>query len=480
MKITASSLTTMSVLLGLPSGAAGEGMVFVTRALVPMAPASPLEAAVDKVHTMCEKDMMQFCGVFPLIAPPMDPVAALMDHMMNSALQDMLQHAVDSETPDVPTEEPPAPMETAEKALDGMVDKLAEHVASASADEDVPKERKDTVMEELVDQTAILDPSDLAQKIVARSLSIQKDEAEPAERRHLARRLSEIQPEIFLVRRAAQTPDRPRLGYGCRNSMCLWHHYEEKLVSQPCGEALNEAIREHNSANQQPGQRKVEELPMGIPSQPLRVIKTQEPDFHQEERCFFSLILICSFVSFAVYMILKKTFMKHHMRRGNPERRRLKRRILQAVYSDPELKASVEKSLGESIGTTPPIGPFLKTGPKDSPRGCVIVRIAIMSLLLITIMSNPLVAFPILSVLFVISIFRICHVREPGTMDLPTDGGCCDKDKCCPDEEENCCPEDCCPDEKDNCCPEDDNCCPDEERVEKKFVMHKGVPIQYV
>lgn len=140
--------------------------------------------------------------------------------------------------------------------------------------------------------------------------------------RRLARRLQAVAtPDALLEQR------RNFLPFGCpRRNQCLQRIYQQRLVSPPCGLALQRLENVRAIQHLESVQR-----------------------YHEQQFVLKHLLLL--------YLLVLATMAVLYCRRGAQIRqtRRLKRRILTAVYSQPALKAAIETELGESIGTVPPL-----------------------------------------------------------------------------------------------------------------------------
>jgi hypothetical protein len=140
------------------------------------------------------------------------------------------------------------------------------------------------------------------------------------DRRRLARRLTEVQPETLKHR-----SHKVRLPFGCRQNRCLMEAASQGLVSSPCTHAMSQ----------------------------LEHIAALETEMEERQELFLGLLWIYVGLLMLLLALVARRF------RQNKERRHLKTRILQAIYSNPKLKADIEESLGESLGSVPPVSDYV-------------------------------------------------------------------------------------------------------------------------
>jgi len=98
-------------------------------------------------------------------------------------------------------------------------------------------------------------------------------------------------------------------------------------------------------------------------------------------------------------------------------KRQLRMRILQAVYSNPEIKRQVEDDLGQSVGFVPPISvhalTLLGPGKKDLKEALRCIRrvhMIVFALLLTLIIVAPFWVLPICIVISVLRVVELCFI----------------------------------------------------------------------
>ena len=106
--------------------------------------------------------------------------------------------------------------------------------------------------------------------------------------------------------------------------------------------------------------------------------------------------------------------------RGNRGQRRLKLRIFQAIYSNPTLKAMLEKELGESVGSVPPVSShvlrFMSEGGRSLRRKIACARrvqMAFFAFLLVLVFVAPFWVLPICIVLSAVRVALLCCASAP-------------------------------------------------------------------
>jgi hypothetical protein len=204
---------------------------------------------------------------------------------------------------------------------------IVEFVSFGPQEEDAPApEHEAEAVTHVISQIAANTHPDQVEAVADRlvehgnNLLMQEDVA--TDKRRMARRLTEVSPgEIHQHRRVF-------LPFGCpHRNRCLQDAYDHHAVSPECGGAMArlEYVRVAQYAH------RVEQL-------------------QEEGSTLFQLT--------ALYVFAVGTMLVLYLRRRSDrkETRRLKMNVLKAIYSTPELKAAVEKELGEPLGHVPPLG----------------------------------------------------------------------------------------------------------------------------
>jgi hypothetical protein len=120
------------------------------------------------------------------------------------------------------------------------------------------------------------------------------------------------------------------LPVGCGHmEKCLKEAYEKEQLSVSCRDAIDVYRRNH---------------PVVVQKEKTGTVPTSDFD---ASATAFALIYLCMFVTFMLVI-------KRH-RRVMREQQRLKTRIMRALYSNVNVKATVEKELGEDLGFVPPL-----------------------------------------------------------------------------------------------------------------------------
>jgi len=464
----------------------------------PMSPS--MQQSMHLVEQSCSRDVALFCSepdeVLSKAAPimrtatqspdpfvefltnPMAPPPMMLD--VSQMLDDMMKTAlVMSQQPDIvfvsimePLPEPPQkpqpeaeheqkPKEiTAEQAFDSMFSTLAERVASSHGQENSPA----------------MDPIALSKRIVEHGKEL-LDNGEPDDDRvRMARRLTEVRPQMF------QGPNHPHLPFGCPKNRCLTRAFQDGRVSMGCADALRGAERLHQKE---------------VTRHALQV--------QHESQAFLSFGFLYVLLAVATVYMLHRRYNK--FRQTMREQKHLKRRILQAVYSNPRIKETIESELQEEIGFVPPL-PFhvlsQMGGPKFPHRGFMACKcfklIAIIGLFVLAF-GNPLLAMPLLCLLMMLRCCQLtCCPSEPPVRKCTC---CCcgvDTEKAAKgevSETEACCTcckgtgvcapgcAACCGDDPCDCCHDGCDCCDGSSPGKgKKHVakegIYMGVPVQVV
>lgn len=301
----------------------------------------------------------------PMAPPPqMFQLSSILDEMMNQALQEpqggtvirfyRISDQPEDSAPQGPDEAPkelPAP----EQVLDSMVH---------------------TLMERTVER-----PEVVAQQVVEHGNKLLQSEVLDEDRVRMARRLTEMNPEKF------QGPRLP-LPFGCPRNRCLMSALDQGAVSSPCAQALQDAQTTQTV-----------------------VVQRHAMKVERESEAFIHFTLLYIFLAMITIVALRKHL--HRMTRRVRAHMALKRSILQAVYSNPAIKAKVESMVGGSIGAVPPLPPHVLAemgGAQFPHRGFFamkMLKLATFSTILTLIFVNPFLAMPLLCVLMLV---RFLHL----------------------------------------------------------------------
>jgi len=259
----------------------------------------------------------------------------------------------------------------------------------------VPEKVLDSMVQTLVEKTNE-EPEAVVDKIVQHGNDLLKTKHDTDFLR-MARRLSELDTGKIV---------KPRLPlpFGCSRNRCLMHAYEEDLVSSACARALRTAEETHTTTVQ-------------------RAAKIEE-----ESQVFIGVGILY------VFFVIMTAFLLHKKFRAAGKKIRTKLRtthlIMQAVYSDPEIKSKVEKSVGENIGFVPPL-PDRMQGRSRNRMGntaCFfavkMLKLTTISLFLTLIFIDPLHA---MFVLCISVILRFIHLSCFPAPEVDDDCTCC----CC-------------------------------------------------
>ena len=143
------------------------------------------------------------------------------------------------------------------------------------------------------------------------------------DRRRLARRLTQVEPDS--LKKQQQQQHKVRLPFGCHQNRCLKTAASEGRVSPKCANAMAQ----------------------------LDYVAAMELEMEERQDLFVGLLWIYVGLLFLLLALVARRF------RQNKQHRRLRHRILQAIYSNPKIKAEVEESLGEPLGSVPPVSEYV-------------------------------------------------------------------------------------------------------------------------
>lgn len=323
--------------------------------------------AFKEVSLYCEKDVQRYCGPrggdagFADMFFMTPPVFDEMESFIDSMIQSSLR--MPSESFLLIIEDRPAP----------TVDHHAvEHVLTQIAGQTPPEKVPDT-----------------AQRIAEHgSLLLEQGETQDDTHARVARRLSEVTPEDLHQRQRALLP------FTAAQTECLRAQYSRAHLSIPCGRAL------------------------------FRLDKLRDTQYRtnvqfQHDRAAVFVNLLC------LYALVLATGLVIYLRRREDIRakRRLTRKIFQAIYSTPHLKHAVEKEMGESAGHLPPLstGTLWRMGLigqqlRGALEACRWMRIAFVTVVSICFVMAPLTTLPVV-VIYAATVFW-CAVFAPKPTEI--------------------------------------------------------------
>ena len=430
---------------------------------------SEMQNAIHAVEASCSTDLAVLCpspqDQFDMRAPvmrlgaPRDPLIEFLNNPqaplpmkmdISNILDEMMSHAIlmANDEPQFTVvhfisfaDEEPSPEE-------GPT--TPEEESTIRHEKTAPEEVLVPMVQNLVQRTTE-DPETVTNKIIQHANDLLKTEQDD-DRVRMARRLTQMAPEMVNVPRLP-------LPFGCPRNRCLMSAFEQGAVSPPCSEALKTAERLQSAT-----------------------IMREFVKVERDSRLFLSFTLLYGVLAFVTLAVLSKHLRK--MRRSIEYQVNLKKSILQAVYSNPAIKAKVEESMGREIGYVPPLPPHVlaELGGHQFPhRGFFFSKLIMLftfALVFTLVFINPLLAMPILCILMFARFLRLacCPPQNPVPMctccccGLSTDdvknGNVSATQACC-----TCCNSmgvcapgcaDCCglePDGACDCCMDECSCC---------------------
>lgn len=439
----------------------------------------------------------------PAAQDPMDPqnIGSLIDHMMDTALR--MPMIMEPREPvffmfidDTQTDESSAPEE---QALDSMVTRLMQQ-GNCDKHKQGHEEKGEGELPALHNHIRL------------KGEEILKQEDIPEGRRRLARRLTEISPEEFIARAAHNRHDGLGHHHGgpghhhhhhdpphmCpRKLQCLIQADEQKKLSPGCSQAVSHLVQ----------------------------VRTEEATHMEEMALYMSM-----FWFYCVLCICLFTLILCRKWKSNTRIFWLRLKVLQAVYSNPEIKCKVEEELDSAIGAVPPVGQVgLKMMSQKGREECREKRkrfytVGALMLLVFTLDTFgymprcwPFVFMGLACMFIIVRMTTVCFSPAPvrgcsccccggSTLDVEngtvtSDQACCSCCKgsgicapkcqtCCGISEKagagGCCGGSCgCGNGSDcngdcGCCGDDKNACSVKKRVAANMVVYEGVPIQIV
>ena len=339
----------------------------------------------------------------PMAPPPMlFDLSQALDDMMNAAVVVSQQpefHFIIATTSYGPLESSsPSEPHVQKEHQEHPNEPAEEHVQKAHAQN--PQETSsagdifDSMFSTLADRVAhaqgdaqAMDPVSLSSSIANFGNQIlESGDADP-ERRRMARRLTEVKPEMFNHR-----PEHHHMPFGCPKNRCLMRAFDENLVSPGCFLALKGLTDAEIVEHRQAVNRKIEAS-------------------QRESETFLTFASLYAVLAIATIWMLRRRFRK--VRAAMEARNRLNQRVLRAVYSNLKIKELIEDELQEDIGFVPPLPPHLLARLNrhqifgNGLRVCRMLKLFMFGCVLVLICVNPLLAMPLLCLFM---LMRCCHL----------------------------------------------------------------------
>lgn len=364
------------------------------------APMSPMmEQAMRSVEEHCSWDVSSLCsrpGENPIDLNLMlagDGLSTMLNKMMDSAVRlaneqptYVMLSLIDDQTP--------KQVARSEQVFHSMVSNLVSSLSSDEeeveeesndseeveeesngSEEEVEEESSDSEESEGLDPV-VLDPIELSKRIIEHGERVMNQaQAEGDEHRHrLARRLTEVHPGMFHHEHRGG----PRLPFGCRQNHCLMSAYEQGAVSSQCANALHQV-------------QEVKEMEV---SHQMAVAERQS-------ETFFGLALLYGLLCIGTFILLHCRLSK--LGRRMQGKRRLKRRIIQSVYNNPDIKAAVASDLDEDLGHVPPLPPHVLARmsgkePRHNWKLFRFLKVVLLCGVMVLAIVNPILAMPVMCV----------------------------------------------------------------------------------
>jgi hypothetical protein len=193
----------------------------------------------------------------------------------------------------------------------------------------------------------------------------------------MARRLTELDP--MTIRQHAALP------FGCPKNRCLREAFADHKVSNECARSLEVLDRTF----------------------------VMENDLDRRQEIFFGMMWIY-IAALAVMMILVARNL-----RANRGRRRLKQKILLAVYSNPTIRKQVEDELGESVGDLPPLSYYvmrlISAGGRDLKRRLRCIRrihAVFLACSMALVFVAPFWVLPMCIMVTLVRVAQLCFVNS--------------------------------------------------------------------
>jgi len=203
----------------------------------------------------------------------------------------------------------------------------------------------------------------------------------------MARRLTELDTKT--IQRHVRLP------FSCQKNRCLLKALEDGKLSSGCKSSIQE----------------------------LESTFALETQLEQRQAWFLAMM----WVYIATLCILLLQLVRKMRSQGS--KRLLRLRILQAVFSNPEIKRKVEDDLGQSVGNVPPVSLFalrlIGSGGEDLKRALRCMKRVHMMIFVSLLVLVVVAPFWVLPVCILISILRVVELCRLPT--YPSDGEC----ECC-------------------------------------------------
>lgn len=368
-----------------------------------------------------------------LLMNPLAPPPVLLD--VTSILDDMMDRALT-----IQSEQSSPMMIHMIRIASDELDEPNQNAQAFPAPEDV----LDSMVHELMDRVNE-EPEIVAEKIVAHGNNLLKSEEDESMVR-MARRLTQVNPQAM----GHKLP----LPFGCSQNRCLMRAYDQGLLSSPCAETLRAA------------------------EETREIVARKVAAVEYESQAFLHFTIIYLVLAFVTIFALRRHLRKHGIYLKS--RLSLTRKIFQAVYSNPEVKAKVEDAIGHDIGFVPPLSEnILAQMGGQRQEICFtkkILRLASFAAILTLILVDPVMAMFFLCILMFARFIHLlfCPPQPPkrscsccccsASTDDARNGTLTKEQACC-----TCCHgtgvcapgcADCCePDDPCDCCTDDCDCC---------------------
>lgn len=339
--------------------------------------AAAFMSSLDSVHASCDRDVSLMCTA----SIPFPTVRIISSHpMMNmgftrivspsqnldSALDELINSAM-SMNPTIRRTEPSTTIddvfdEMVQTFLGNLVSPPSSRSDSRSASADTPPPTDDDVSTPLLGSNGhgVWRFEDATSAIAAHGSKMLASEDTPSEQRRLARRLTAVSPDMV----------KPCLGYGCRVDRCLWHMKEVGSLSRQCDTAMSVAratFMAYQSAMEKPMarvERQTEQMKMTSDEEQAQAALIEDELELITVMTFFLGLFLFPITVFFFF----KTVIGHKFRRS--ENRRLRLKILNAVYDNPAIKQSIQEAIEEDLGDEVPLPPCQRHTPSTPASTC--------------------------------------------------------------------------------------------------------------
>ena len=257
--------------------------------------------------------------------------------------------------------------EPVQQAPHFMVDSMAAKLAAAKEPEEIPE---------------------LTLNLQSLGYGMMQEHEEHSVGHRMARRLTELDSKT--IQHTVHLP------FGCARNRCLTDAFDQSKVSGECAHSIRQLESTYHRENM----------------------------LEQKQAVFLGMVWVYIFVLGLLLVLLARKYTSHR------SDRRMRIRILQAIYSNPALKEQVEEELGESVGSVPPL-PYhvlrlISSGGKDLKRQLLClkrVRIIFFMALFTLVFVAPFWVLPICIGISMARVFQLCFAGEADDRDCE----CC----CC-------------------------------------------------